>query len=131
MLTGVSSLERSIRCLLKDMFEYERVAYQPTDIILRPTTLNQVHTMKIGGLRTCMTPLEFSYRAKSMVQGAILGTFHDYSGLCQGQFWHEWAGCGCAYVFQSLGTYNHCCEKEMGWFATYPKPRTLRNITNP
>ena len=59
-----------------------------------------------------------------------LGTFHGHYGLCWVQFWHEWAGRGCAYVFRSPGIVYCCSRKQMRWFITYQKPRALRDMTN-
>lgn len=50
MLIGVISSNGSTWCLLREIFGYERVACQITDIILSPSTTNWAHTMKIGGL---------------------------------------------------------------------------------
>ena len=130
MLTGVSSSEWSIWCLPGDMLGYERAACSPTDAILRPENLIQVHMMKIGKSRTFTTPLESSHRAKSMVPGSILGTVHDHYGLRQVQFWHKWEEFVCAYVFWSPGIVYLCSRKEMRWFITYWKPLALRDITN-
>ena len=100
------------------------------DTILRPKNLIQFHVMKIEKSRTCTTPLESSHRAKSMVPWGHLGTFHGHYGLCWVQFWHEWAGRGCAYVFWSPGIVYCCSRKQMRWFITYQKPRALRGVTN-
>ena len=58
--------------MLGEMFRCEQSRCGTADTIVRPTTLNQVHTMKIGELRTCSTSLEPSHGTKSMVSGDFL-----------------------------------------------------------
>ena len=98
------------------------------DAILRPTYFSQIHILKIGDLRTCKTPLGSSQRHKSMFFGSIFGRFDSQSGLCEGQLWHEWVGCGCVSGLQSPEVHHHCSKMKIRWFSTYPKPHTLRNI---
>ena len=80
MLTNLSSSGRSIWCLAGDMFwhkKHKKVGCRPTNSIPRPASLNYVHVLIIGRLRTCTIPLEPSNRAKTMVAGTYFGEFDE------------------------------------------------------
>ena len=124
----MSSSGWSIWDMLGDTCGHEKVESRSRDIILRPTILSQISKIKIKGLRMCVTSLKSSHRSASMVSGAIFGGFDDQSGLREGQRWHERAGCGCVFGFQSRKIYHYCLRMKIRQFNIYSKPHTFHNL---
>ena len=63
-----------------------------------------------------------------MVSGAIFGGFDNQSGLCEGQLWHDWVGCGCVSGFKSPKIHHYCLRTEIRQFNAYQKPHTVCDL---